>query len=1200
LNSFFVANSATINSAASALLDVDVKSIESAITSFAETSAVLMKGLDALSQLHPFVGVAVQAFKLVISFDITRRQNNKKVLAVKLQMQSMMTVLFQLRNVRNPTDKGPDGTPIQDRMMGILQSIANDITACGNQCDVYLKKSFLSKTLKSKIYESRLAGYASKFDDHKKEIVFELHVHTALGVDSANKKLDTQEGHLMSLEFKMEALFKKLDTPREKDVRAFIEEKGGARACIESEGTLAELVSKSGETLAGAVGGGGEMDLTTAKKVLTKELAEDVDEAFRKNMKLFDRKLEMQSRQLADAMSLTGEHIISVLSDGAHKRIVDEDLQALWKDQGWKGSVKARHFVLALNDYYTEKFSARDIASLANSVAGSAPPSPIISPVDGTLLLPAPEMEDDRWALSYINVAHLQPILEAVDDDGTGFVSIKEANDFAMMKPKGWSLLRWVAFWAAGWHISVTWYKNRIYNILEAMMRLIPHVSAGNVNAAGTYFAGTGIRRIELLLRSTKSVSAKDSYGKDDAEYAKLKETKEEIQRVEEKRLESRLDGMLYELDDVATVRLITGPRRIERASLLFRHFFVVLTRPCVQYVYPLLYLLLKRHFDIMRLACVHILDETEWDTMATSLTSVMKVVDERTRTLEAIVKSSSQDVKERLGNFAFGMLLYGPRKRDPINNTIDSFTEEDGYEWDDEDLGPDWDDDDEATIKATLARISKKPEVLNYEIQDEPKGVYDLEVKHPYAATPADPVDGLWVGQLIEPNGTAWEGTLSMVLKREGEKISGAAENFLGLLETKGTGTGVKSGRKVTFKVTWPDGYVAECEGEYDPEGETIKGTWVEKEEDSDSDSDSDSDDSSTFLFRRTPAAAFRFRYTDAEFAANAARARWKFAISATLNEVQRARMTWPYLKKRFEERKRSLELLKHYWEDTNEVTPWPPLTSAERTELMQLKGVLRSCDVRFYCRMAEFGLQKLLLITCSNRDCDSCDRDIRGSHLLCIECIDDKYSNSIDLCAEHADQTPQRGDFVHQRSHLMIKTYNRLHDGDLAWLIPEAKVVAERVKKVYREAHSLLARVEGAADLKPGNHATTKSKKKSKSAQICSCCGEAVSPPYFACIDCVEDTFVCIDCDAKRAKALPDGRNPNHSLSDPLVYIHDSAAPTQEVTQEVKLAELEGKLSGLDSKIANLEEKLERRFTSLEALLTGISEKLLAKSAV
>lgn len=162
------------------------------------------------------------------------------------------------------------------------------------------------------------------FANDKKEIGFALKVHTALGVDAANKKLDGQDEHLKNIEGKIEALFRKLDTPREREVQKFIDDKGGAKACVDNEATLQELVLKSGESLADMdPTHSGNGDLVSAKKMLNRELAEDVDDAFKKNMKLFDRKMEMQSKQMADAISLTGEHIINVLSGGAHEKIVD-------------------------------------------------------------------------------------------------------------------------------------------------------------------------------------------------------------------------------------------------------------------------------------------------------------------------------------------------------------------------------------------------------------------------------------------------------------------------------------------------------------------------------------------------------------------------------------------------------------------------------------------------------------------------------------------------------------------------------------------------------------------------------------------------------------------------------------------------------------------------------------------------------------
>lgn len=55
-------------------------------------------------------------------------------------------------------------------------------------------------------------------------------------------------------------------------------------------------------------------------------------------------------------------------------------------------------------------------------------------------MAPAPKKrQDDRWALAYINAAYVQPILEAVDDDGTGFVSVKEVNTFVAERPDEWT-----------------------------------------------------------------------------------------------------------------------------------------------------------------------------------------------------------------------------------------------------------------------------------------------------------------------------------------------------------------------------------------------------------------------------------------------------------------------------------------------------------------------------------------------------------------------------------------------------------------------------------------------------------------------------------------------------------------------------------------------------------------------------------------
>jgi hypothetical protein len=109
---------------------------------------------------------------------------------------------------------------------------------------------------------------------------------------------------------------------------------------------------------------------------------------------------------------------------------------------------------------------------------------------------------------------------------------------------------------------------------------------------------------------------------------------------------------------------------------------------------------------------------------------------------------------------------MYGDNKRDPANNTVLTFTEEDGFEYNQEDLGPDASGDEE-TAKAVFKRVD--PEILRYGTLDEPTGAYDFDILHPPPATLSDSLDGAWTGQLREVYGTvsAPEGTLAMVLTR-------------------------------------------------------------------------------------------------------------------------------------------------------------------------------------------------------------------------------------------------------------------------------------------------------------------------------------------------------------------------------------------------------------------------------------------------
>jgi hypothetical protein len=100
--------------------------------------------------------------------------------------------------------------------------------------------------------------------------------------------------------------------------------------------------------------------------------------------------------------------------------------------------VKARSFALALRFHFIEKFTMSQSPDQEDPAFETDDETASISPVGGQGILPKAKPEDDRWALAYLGVAHLQQIVEAVDDDGAGYLSIKEVNQFSRRRPENW------------------------------------------------------------------------------------------------------------------------------------------------------------------------------------------------------------------------------------------------------------------------------------------------------------------------------------------------------------------------------------------------------------------------------------------------------------------------------------------------------------------------------------------------------------------------------------------------------------------------------------------------------------------------------------------------------------------------------------------------------------------------------------------
>lgn len=133
VNDYFIVNEDTFapRSRNIADPDADASDIEVSFNGYAESAKILIKGLTALGQLHPCIAVAVAAFATVVTMDLARRDNDRKMQAVKIQMRDMMVALIDLRHVPSSAEVGPDGVTVEVRLASLMYDIERDIKRFG-------------------------------------------------------------------------------------------------------------------------------------------------------------------------------------------------------------------------------------------------------------------------------------------------------------------------------------------------------------------------------------------------------------------------------------------------------------------------------------------------------------------------------------------------------------------------------------------------------------------------------------------------------------------------------------------------------------------------------------------------------------------------------------------------------------------------------------------------------------------------------------------------------------------------------------------------------------------------------------------------------------------------------------------------------------------------------------------------------------
>ncbi|KAF9807161.1 hypothetical protein IEO21_08361 [Rhodonia placenta] len=1048
--------------------------IKNAVSGFSESLPVLMKALDDIGKIHPVIQGSIPAHEMSGG----------------------------LKNVKDEVITGPKGVTIEARMQGLMKQTASDIRSCGNVCDAYSKMSLLAKMLKGPLWEGTFANFVSMFSQRRDDIEFALSIHTAGKVDGLHDKVD---GLAQIVERKTDMIMEFLKNyipPEHMDVYKQIGRRGGREVVLKNDDALQELLSARLETNSSRPSNQATALARNAKHELESQL---IDPAFQiqKNTQSFDRKFEMQQKQILEGVGeivhRESDRVIELVTSGPHDRILDKDLHQIWKDMGWRGSVKARHFVLALRDYEQERREEKLRKEATFQVA--------------------PTFDPDAWAFDWITVKRLQAITEALDDDASGFITVTEANNFTSSRPVNWSLPQWLAYWAIGWQISATIYRDKIHEIFEKMFAMRPHLHEANVLMVDSYLSAIWT---DLLERFQSYIDA------------------------EEERLRKNLEGIKYHIDDSTSLALVTGPGRIEK------------------YLFPLMYLLLKHVYDVFRIGRKEIVNDRHNVDAYDNQWTINRAVHDRIDEMKASLKHQRLDLAHHFGH-AYSKLYHLTylRLEDPISTAtrkaIQAFpyksvtyddTEEDkdvptaetvlSYAYDQSQLYAgvqameDTATDEDRKATGNLKNILGRWTFYNY-----------TDTKYPFSV--------MWTVFIHTSNAesTQYEALVYIPDSKVEFKLAGDI-----VPEADG---------KVTyqFRIIIPfHGISVKYDGTLNEDGNMLSGKYslgVLR----------------AFFLSRMPVEVLICRPSPMELQSDRIRALWRFALTAVQEQVARRRLTWKFLAKRRDLRHRYMDLALR-------TQLGRPLNEAETEEWRNCMGALTPLDALICHHVMELRKRTICIhrgVYCDS--CDAHDQEITGGRIVCLTC-DKDGGESIDLCEDCIGtevDCAKRPDLAapHLPTHDLYKLRSLIHQREFRSIVLMARNALERARTAFKDVQDVAHERTGEGGTGKAEDRLTKIVQEDLT---CIKCKERVTQPCWYCIVCEDAVFVCMKCDAeggvsegKHAKAHGLVRCQEEIIEKTEVSAEEKLASM--VTN--KFAQVDGRFEEVETRLSRIEQLLQ-----------------------
>ncbi|KAK0211624.1 hypothetical protein IW262DRAFT_1467624 [Armillaria fumosa] len=1117
----------------------------SQLSGWSVVSSALIATLDELQKIHPFISVAVLPFKAALSLELKQRENDEKIITLHVLMKEMMKSLMILKDV-----SATDGENMKVYLTEILQNIARDITECANASGVYYGRNLVSRILKSKSYESDLAAYGDKFKRHRQNLLLRLNTRINVKLNEVTESLSTIK------------LFDMVRSPKERELMGLIDKEGGASKVMQDPALLEKIIKANEKNKDRSA-----RQSDTDKKIISvvqAEIRQDLLELVKTNEDIFNRKFEAQKKSLVDALGETvermGDRVIMAVISGPYERLINQDLYNIWKEMHWRGSAKARDLVLALRDYYY----SRNQSALTGQMREMASPmittetDSEVSRISEASVQPA----DDQWALRYINLLRIQPLMEAFDDDVSGFVTINEANAFCAGRPENWSLLHWMAYWAIGFQMTLFQYYMQIQTLLQQIHTAAEQTLPANRVFVDAFLGAFAFKILDNLLSGfQEQIPYHGSWDWND--WSKFLP----YVQGEEKRLKDQLEAFQYSIDAPDTLLLITGPGRLER------------------FIFPLMYLLLERQYLILKYCHSNVIHPgILWNSLR-SVDVIMDAVEVRVEDLQAIFKHKNLDEAVMLRKSVYGLFsswgsdlpYYWLHKHAPLELISELPLEIDQTSIDFINLKPallsyPTGDDSMAGQHNTDNTPSKLPALL-----DRDKEIYELEgfgavigtwvgnYRHKGLGTGEISVfcindaqaDGTFAGFGTDADGEfiiqgklslqASDSTKVIFHETHGKGLAADKWRYEGAISSSGVMKGWWDGENdqegtdgfETTRWTTQDSIIGEFSFDHSPIERHLKGFWPYDHE---------------------------YQYLVLQYGPSRAlyRARWAYAIRVVLHRIRRScqEMRWSHLKERRAQRQKFIDLI--IQRDCR--AGWLPYTFGGPVDwdmmntLTLFERTLYPQDILpLYRSLAWFKARRQIVHI--GYTCNKCENDLIGSRFLCLYCLLNHDDTILDVCLRCLrDDFTYEDNIVHTHYHPLLQLRRHLAERRLFSVARRAQALLEEAQKRFKDL--------------------------SRYPQCTKCKGGVTLPCWF-CVDCEDEFFLCFECNAKDNATEPWMMDKHLRPEEGHTYVHKLVLCPEPKPDEPKALSVEERLAATEKHTETTEkhmEKVEKHMEEME----------------